>query len=719
MFDAGRRPMGRLFYWVLAVGIAASGLRASAFGAGLVPQSGPATTTVADTVYLADGTTASGTLIITWPAFVTASGTAVAAGVTQVTLGANGALSVALVPNAGATPAGMYYTVVFQLGPDEVETEYWVVPTTSPVNLAGVQTTPGSGTAGQPVSMQYVNTQLAGVVQLTGSQTVTGVKSFTVSPNVPTPVNTGDVASKGYVDTSVANVGAGNYLPTVGGTMTGPITLPANPVSALQAATKQYVDLGVASAASLISGLVPASELGTGTANAATCLVGNGTWAACGSGGGNVSTNPSTGVSQIITQAAGTQFSTNNLAGIPFVVSSYNWVQSPADNLATAGNNTIHLTPCPAGVDTSNNSSAQYAVYIAGTGTAEAAAVMGGTCASGASTGTITVTTAHAHSAGYTVGAANGGNQEAINIAAGSGLTHAVIQEVPTGGSNSANYNIYWPVFLKAGKSMLNGYGAEWACYTRSTCLMVGTYAGGANASTVEGLELQSAVNVTGAHISSVSASAGTYTITTSSSHNLIAGDWVILYYTTPVQEQEARVQVLSAGLTATQFEYALGTATFSASAGFGWVAIENAAIEAETDGARLQDIKINAGLNGGLFHEGVVVGNDQSFKIDGMTNEGTGSAFRCDANFCSNMVYLRGDQGAAPVGYLHHLEVRENDYGWGVANDANLVGRFSTETFTLSRLARTQNYFLRLYNNASPPQYSRYAAALHVDYPL
>src|SRR5580658_2442734 len=206
MFDAGRRPMGRLFYWVLAVVVAASGFLVSAFGAEPVPQSGPASTTVSDTVYLADGTTASGTLIITWPAFVTASGTAVAGGVTQVTLGANGALSVALVPNAGATPAGMYYTVVFQLGPDEVETEYWVVPTTSPVNLAGVQTTPGSGTAGQPVSMQYVNTQLAGVVQLTGSQTVTGVKSFTVSPNVPTPVNTGDVASKGYVDTSVANV---------------------------------------------------------------------------------------------------------------------------------------------------------------------------------------------------------------------------------------------------------------------------------------------------------------------------------------------------------------------------------------------------------------------------------------------------------------------------------------------------------------------------------
>lgn len=64
-------------------------------------------------------------------------------------------------------------------------------------------------------------------------------------------------------------------------------------------------------------------------------------------------------------------------------------------------------------------------------------------------------------------------------------------------------------------------------------------------------------------------------------------------------------------------------------------------------------------------------------------------------------------------------IEVRSNDYGWGVANDRNLLGRFSTQTFTLSRLARTQNYFLRLYDSSSPPRYSRYSAALHVDYPL
>ncbi len=64
-------------------------------------------------------------------------------------------------------------------------------------------------------------------------------------------------------------------------------------------------------------------------------------------------------------------------------------------------------------------------------------------------------------------------------------------------------------------------------------------------------------------------------------------------------------------------------------------------------------------------------------------------------------------------------IEVRWSDDGWGQGNDRNLAGRFNSQTFTLPRLARIQNYFLRLYDASVPPKYSRYSAALHLDYPL
>ena len=39
-------------------------------------------------------------------------------------------------------------------------------------------------------------------------------------------------------------------------------------------------------------------------------------------------------------------------------------------------------------------------------------------------------------------------------------------------------------------------------------------------------------------------------------------------------------------------------------------------------------------------------------------------------------------------------IEVRLHDFGWGPANDRNLLGRFGGRTFNLPRFARTQNYF-------------------------
>jgi hypothetical protein len=64
-------------------------------------------------------------------------------------------------------------------------------------------------------------------------------------------------------------------------------------------------------------------------------------------------------------------------------------------------------------------------------------------------------------------------------------------------------------------------------------------------------------------------------------------------------------------------------------------------------------------------------------------------------------------------------IEVRYSDAGWGVDNSRNLVGRFTSSSFTLTRYARAQGYFLRSYDGSAPPKYSRCSTALHVDYPL
>ena len=167
------------------------------------------TTTIQDTVYRADGTPASGTVVVSWPTFTTAAGQAVGAGNTSATIGPNGVFSLALAPNAGATPTGSYYTAVLHLNDGTTSQQYWVVPVSAtPVTLATIenQVLPTS-VAMQTASKQYVAQAIA---------QITGVTSGTVT-----------------------------YVPTTGGTMTGPLVLPGDPVTPTQAADKHYVDTNI------------------------------------------------------------------------------------------------------------------------------------------------------------------------------------------------------------------------------------------------------------------------------------------------------------------------------------------------------------------------------------------------------------------------------------------------------------------------------------------
>jgi hypothetical protein len=169
------------------------------------------TTTVLGTVYLANGQPTSGTVLVSWPAFTTASGSAVTAGSTAVMIGADGFLSVNLAPNAGATPAGLYYTAVYHLSDGTTSTEYWVVP-------AAAQATIGSVRA----------------LLMPATQAVQAV-------------------SKAYVDQAISQAQA-SQITSSGGTLSGPLYLSGDPTQSLQAADKHYVDISVGQAVPLAGG---------------------------------------------------------------------------------------------------------------------------------------------------------------------------------------------------------------------------------------------------------------------------------------------------------------------------------------------------------------------------------------------------------------------------------------------------------------------------------
>ncbi|HEX4039191.1 MAG TPA: hypothetical protein VHX37_14130 [Acidobacteriaceae bacterium] len=190
------------------------------------------TTTVQGTIYRADGSAASGTLLVSWPAFTTPANQAVAAGNVSTAIGSDGFVSLNLTANAGATPAGSYYTAVYHLNDGTVNTEYWVVP------------------AGGTASVASIRAQL--------QPATVAVQS----------------ASQTYVDNAITTL-AGASLPLAGGVMTGPLTLSSDPVSANQAATRHYADQLASSNLPLSGGTMTGALNGTGANFSGTVAAGN------------------------------------------------------------------------------------------------------------------------------------------------------------------------------------------------------------------------------------------------------------------------------------------------------------------------------------------------------------------------------------------------------------------------------------------------------------
>jgi lysophospholipase L1-like esterase len=133
----------------------------------------PAKTQISGVVYRADGTPATGTLVISWPDFVTADKQQVLAGALSTEIASDGTISVQLVPTAGATPAIRYK--VLQYSDDGTPHEsYWSVPATVTATVAAIS-------SAAPASAAVYNgllTATTNYVHTTGSESIAGDKTF-------------------------------------------------------------------------------------------------------------------------------------------------------------------------------------------------------------------------------------------------------------------------------------------------------------------------------------------------------------------------------------------------------------------------------------------------------------------------------------------------------------------------------------------------------------
>ena len=580
----------------------------------------PAMTTVRDTIYRADGKPAGGTVLISWPAFSTSAGSAIAAGTKSVQLGPQGAFAVDLVPNVGGVPALTYYTAVFHTDDGAVRTEYWVVGTTSPTTVSQVRATLGAGGSPSPIaSRQYVDAALAekandsAVVHLTGNETISGVKQFSIPLTVPLPSQASDVANKEYVDGLVMNSGNGSYVSKNGDTMTGPLLLSGDPTAAAQAATRRYVDAGLSERASLDGGIVPASQLGNGSPSGTVCLRGDSTWGPCGSSSNAVAIQnvPVDSIAptdnQVITfEASSGKYKPKQGGGITAgmqvikYATDYAWAQSASADLATAGAKTITLSACPPGV---SGSEAEYYVYIAGQGAPEAVKVTGGTCKGDGLSGTLQLTTVNVHPAGYTIGSASSGLQEAL-------IAARMVPSNPTGTSQAGKviappgeFRAYARVSFRSSNMTVDFSGSIVECYMNDTCLFIGD----------------------------VSSSIAFYDIT--------------------LVNPRGRAMVVN------------GAKPF---------------IEVNSQKTRLYNVALRAGAAGAYFANYVQVDDDQAFLLDGLDTSlgGSGSNYgvRCDSTVCSPIVYAPGPFNTySAVGWLKNLNIslqcRGNGIDWQSGN--------------------------------------------------
>ncbi len=162
--------------------------------------------------------------------------------------------------------------------------------------------------------------------------------------------------------------------------------------------------------------------------------------------------------------------SSNGPSTTPVVnTSKYSWQQTPGGTTALqVGANTVTLTPCPKGV---NGTDQWHFLYISDAGTPEAILITGGSCVSGAPTGTVEFTAAYSHPATYKIESATGGVQEALNDAItpkSDGQNSRSVLIAP------GDYLFHARLSIRASSVNVSVSGATITCAMQDTCIMLG-----------------------------------------------------------------------------------------------------------------------------------------------------------------------------------------------------------------------------------------------------
>jgi hypothetical protein len=415
-------------------------------------------------------------------------------------------------------------------------------------------------------------------------------------------------------------------------------------------------DAGVEGKASLVTGVVPPRQLGSGLANASTCLNGNSTSGSCRGG---------------------------TPAGITYATTAQNWTQAISSTLTGRTQAKVTLAPCPTGIDTT--SGAGYQVFISGGGNSEAVNVVSGSCVSGAPSGTITFTSHYSYPAGSSIGSASSGIQETINAACGTKSTPywnvfcnvTIPANGPYPGTGSVfslnNYYVYGTIFFHSNQSSLNGEGVTLFCTERGPCLQVGDRANANDSSgnTVSGLTFRTPTNFSaipayaGVNITNVAFAAGVATITTSSAHGFRPGDLVTIMFTDSSSYWgDATVATVPSGTT---FTYAHpGTPPSMATPGV--VALAYSAILDNGGSTHFTDITYDLGGENGAFNNFFDMWDDENATIEHFNNNA--AELNCSANWSGSYIFSGGQlnigHNLAPVITLRDSNIT-GDYCNGV----------------------------------------------------